>query len=90
MNKRIFNLVCIILYVILAISIHCSDQKNDRSKASGLRSRIIRAIKQIKRSNKKSDIESEREIQLNNNNNNDYEDWMEDDSHCFCCGCYIF
>ncbi|CAD2085517.1 fam-c protein [Plasmodium vinckei lentum] len=70
MNKRIFSLVCIILYALLAVSIHCSEQKNDRSKTYGLRSRIIRAIKHIKRSNKKNDIESQRETQLNNNNNN--------------------
>ncbi|CAD2097795.1 hypothetical protein YYG_04045 [Plasmodium vinckei petteri] len=70
MNKRIFSLVCIVLYVILAVSIHCSEQKHDQSKTSGLRSRIIRAIKHIKRSNKKNDIEPQRENQLNNNNNN--------------------
>ncbi|CAD2112498.1 fam-c protein [Plasmodium vinckei] len=74
MNKRIFSLVGIILYVFMAVSIHCSEQKSDRSKTSGLRSRIIRAIKQTKRSSKKNDIESEREPQLNNNNNNDYND----------------
>ncbi|CAD2086712.1 fam-c protein [Plasmodium vinckei brucechwatti] len=71
MNKKIFSLVCIILYVLLAVSIHCSEQKNDQSKASGLRSRIVRAIKKIKRSNKKNVIESQRETQLNNNNNNE-------------------
>ncbi|CAD2096466.1 fam-c protein [Plasmodium vinckei lentum] len=69
MNKRIFSLVCIILYVLLAVSIHCSEQKNDRSKTSGLRSRVIRAIQKIKRSNKKNDIEPHRENQSNNNNN---------------------
>ncbi|CAD2103442.1 fam-c protein [Plasmodium vinckei brucechwatti] len=72
MNKKIFSLVCIILYVLLAVSIHCSEQKHDQSKTSGLRSRIIRAIKKIKSSNKKNDIEPQRENQLNNNNNNDY------------------
>ncbi|CAD2112622.1 hypothetical protein YYG_00004 [Plasmodium vinckei petteri] len=74
MNKRIFSLVGIILYVFMAVSIHCSEQKSDRSKTSGLRSRIIRAIKQTKRSSKKNDIEPQREIQSNNNNNNDYND----------------
>ncbi|CAD2084375.1 fam-c protein [Plasmodium vinckei brucechwatti] len=70
MNKRIFSLVCILFYVFMAVSIYCSEQKNDRSKESGLRSRIIRAFKKTKRSNKKNDIESQRENQLNNNNNN--------------------
>ncbi|VEV56190.1 fam-c protein [Plasmodium vinckei vinckei] len=69
MNKRIFSLVCIILYVLLAVSIHCSEQKSDQSNTSGLRSRVIRAIQKIKRSNKKNDIEPQRENQSNNNNN---------------------
>ncbi|SCL95120.1 fam-c protein [Plasmodium chabaudi adami] len=72
MNKRIFILVCVVLYALLAVSIHCSEEKHDRSKESGLRSRISRAIKQIKRSNKQNDIESKRETQSNNNNNYDY------------------
>ncbi|SCL89217.1 fam-c protein [Plasmodium chabaudi chabaudi] len=72
MNKRIFSLVCIVLYALLVVSIHCSEQKHDRSKESGLRSRIIRAIKQIKKSNKKNGIESKCEIQLNNNNNKNH------------------
>ncbi|VEV56660.1 fam-c protein [Plasmodium vinckei vinckei] len=55
MNKRIFILVCIVLYALLAVSIHCSEQKT-----YGLRSRIIRAIKKINRSNKKKVIESQR------------------------------
>ncbi|CAD2097709.1 fam-c protein [Plasmodium vinckei brucechwatti] len=76
MNKRIFSLVCILFYVFMAVSIYCSEQKNDRSKESGLRSRIIRAFKKTKRSNKKNDIESQRENQLNNNNNN-----MDDEAH---------
>ncbi|CAD2092905.1 fam-c protein [Plasmodium vinckei lentum] len=71
MNKRIFSLVCIVLYVILAVSIHCSEQKNDRSKTSGLRSRAVRAIKKISGSSKKNDVEPQRENQSNNNNNKD-------------------
>ncbi|VEV54545.1 fam-c protein [Plasmodium vinckei vinckei] len=75
MNKNIFSLVCIILYTLLAVSIHCSEQKSDRSKTSGLRSRVIRAIQKIKRSNKKNDIEPQQENQSNNNNkkNRDHE-----------------
>ncbi|CAD2096426.1 fam-c protein [Plasmodium vinckei lentum] len=74
MNKRVFSLVCIVLYVLFAVLIQCSEQKDDRSKTSGLRSRVIRAIQKIKGSNKKNDIESQRETQLNNNNNNGYND----------------
>ncbi|CAD2097825.1 hypothetical protein YYG_04054 [Plasmodium vinckei petteri] len=74
MNKRIFSLVYIVLYALLAVSIHCSEEKSDRSKTSGLRSRIIRAIQKIKRSTKKNDIEPQRENQSNNNNNTDDSD----------------
>ncbi|SCL85946.1 hypothetical protein PCHAJ_000503400 [Plasmodium chabaudi chabaudi] len=27
MNKRVFSLVCIVLYAVLAVSIHCSQNK---------------------------------------------------------------
>ncbi|SCL92245.1 Plasmodium yoelii subtelomeric region (PYST-C1), putative [Plasmodium chabaudi adami] len=95
MNKRMLSLVCIILYVILTVSIHCSEEKHDRSKEYGLRSKINRVIKQIKRSNKKNGIEFKREAQLNNNNNNDYKRYRgpyEDDVplenfNCFCFRC---
>ncbi|CAD2094931.1 hypothetical protein YYG_05140 [Plasmodium vinckei petteri] len=95
MNKKIFSLVCIILYALLAVSIHCSEQKDDRSKESGFRSRIIRAFKKIKRSSKKNDTEYKSETQLNNNNNNDYQNIKNynmlygDNDTCneFCCGC---
>ncbi|CAD2094049.1 fam-c protein [Plasmodium vinckei brucechwatti] len=102
MNKRIFSLVCILFYVFMAVSIYCSEQKNDRSNESGLRSRIIRAFKKTKRSNKKNDIESQRENQLNNNNNKDI---LDDEAnfkyinseqyknmkhkHVYCCGLLI-
>ncbi|CAD2089302.1 fam-c protein [Plasmodium vinckei brucechwatti] len=81
MNKRIFSLVCILFYVFMAVSIYCSEQKNDRSNESGLRSRIVRAFKKTKRSNKKNDIESQRENQSNNNNNNNDDD--DDDEAYF-------
>ncbi|SCM00014.1 fam-c protein [Plasmodium chabaudi adami] len=93
MNKRIFSLVCIILYVLLAVSIHCSEEKHDQYKESGLKSRIIRAIKQIKRSNKQNDIESKRETQSNNNNNYDYRGYRgpyEDEAPFNNCCCGIF
>ncbi|CAD2089401.1 fam-c protein [Plasmodium vinckei lentum] len=93
MNKRIFSLVCILFYVFMAVSIYCSEQKNDRSKKYGLRSRIVRAIKKINESSKKNDTESERGTQLNNNNNKDYEnvistyDYYKNEGTCGCCGC---
>ncbi|CAD2096522.1 fam-c protein [Plasmodium vinckei brucechwatti] len=95
MNKRIFSLVCILFYVFMAVSIYCSEQKNDRSKESGLRSRIIRAIKKIQRSSKKNDTESKRETQLNNKNNNNskyyndsyYNNYVSTTTTCWgCCG----
>ncbi|KEG02416.1 hypothetical protein YYE_03155 [Plasmodium vinckei vinckei] len=61
MNKRIFILVCIVLYALLAVSIHCSEQKYDQSKTYGLRSRIIRAIKKINRSNKKKNYNDDKD-----------------------------
>ncbi|CAD2114494.1 fam-c protein [Plasmodium vinckei] len=79
MNKRIFSLVCILFYVLMAASIYCSEQKHDQSKKSGLRSKIIRAFKKTKRNNKKNDIESQRENQSNNNNNADVSDSDDDD-----------
>ncbi|CAD2089742.1 fam-c protein [Plasmodium vinckei lentum] len=65
MNKRIFSLVCIVLYVILSVSIHCSEQK-----ASDIGNKNIRGTKEINRNSKKNDIESQQENQLNNNNSN--------------------
>ncbi|CAD2097505.1 fam-c protein [Plasmodium vinckei] len=92
MNKRIFSLVCILFYVFMAVSIHCSEQKNDQSKTSGLRSRIVRAIKKISGSNKKNDTESKRETQLNNNNNYDYNSYRHpyEDEAPFANGCCSF
>ncbi|CAD2096427.1 fam-c protein [Plasmodium vinckei brucechwatti] len=93
MNKRIFSLAYIALYVLLDASIHCSEQKRDRSKTSGLRSRIIRTIKKIKRNNSKNDIEFERETQLNNNNNKNDTNYnripIEDGCCYYFCPCYM-
>ncbi|CAD2086370.1 fam-c protein [Plasmodium vinckei brucechwatti] len=99
MNKRIFSLVCILFYVFMAVSIYCSEQKNDRSKTCGLRSRIVRAIKKINGSNKKNVIESQRETQSNNNNNNNddeadfkflkSEEYKNmEDRYVYCCGLF--
>ncbi|SCL94306.1 Plasmodium yoelii subtelomeric region (PYST-C1), putative [Plasmodium chabaudi adami] len=84
MNKRIFSLVCIVLYALWLYQ-YTAPNRNmfiplyDRSKKYGLRSRIIRVIKQIKRSNKKNGIKSKHETQLNNNNNNNDYDYDLDD-----------
>ncbi|SCL91666.1 Plasmodium yoelii subtelomeric region (PYST-C1), putative [Plasmodium chabaudi adami] len=78
MNKRIFSYVCIVLYALLAVSIHCSEQK-----ASDVRNKSVRGIKEISRSDEKNDIESRREPQLNNNNNNNPED--DEDEKGFNC-----
>ncbi|CAD2096074.1 fam-c protein [Plasmodium vinckei] len=64
MNRRIFSLVCIVFYALLAISIHCSEQK-----ASSGRS-FFRVTKKTNKSKEKNGIESKCETQLNNNNNN--------------------
>ncbi|CAD2096726.1 fam-c protein [Plasmodium vinckei petteri] len=102
MNKRIFSLVCILFYVLMGVSIYCSEQKDNRFKECGLRSRITRAFKKIKRSSKKNDIEPQRENQSNNNNNADVSDSDDDDfkyykrkeyekmqyRHTYCCGLF--
>ncbi|CAD2103344.1 hypothetical protein YYG_02902 [Plasmodium vinckei petteri] len=53
MNGRVFSLVCIVLYTLLAASIHCSEQKE-----SGARNKSIRGTKEINRSNDEDDRES--------------------------------
>ncbi|CAD2089274.1 fam-c protein [Plasmodium vinckei brucechwatti] len=68
MNKRIFSLVCIILYALLAASIHCSQQK-----ASAVGNKRVRDTKEINKRNEKNDVESKCETQLKNNNHKDGE-----------------
>ncbi|SCL83749.1 fam-c protein [Plasmodium chabaudi adami] len=63
MNKRIFSLVCTALYALLAVSIHCSDQK-----AYDVGNKSICGTNEINKSNEKNSIESKFEIQLKNNN----------------------
>ncbi|CDS44933.1 fam-c protein [Plasmodium yoelii] len=63
MNKRIFSLVCIVLYSLLSVSVHCSEQK---VSVVGYTSDI--GTKETNQSNEKNDIESTRETQLKNNN----------------------
>ncbi|CAD2107699.1 hypothetical protein YYG_00698 [Plasmodium vinckei petteri] len=73
MNKRISSLVCIVLYALLAVSIHCSEQK-----ASDVGNKSVRDIKEINRGDEKSGIESKRETELNNKNNSDLKDDIDD------------
>ncbi|CAD2109212.1 fam-c protein [Plasmodium vinckei] len=73
MNKRIFSLVCITLYVLLAVSIHCSEQK-----VYNVGNKRIRGTKEINRRNEKNAIEFKCEIQLNNSNDNDLKDDIND------------
>ncbi|CAD2102048.1 fam-c protein [Plasmodium vinckei] len=66
MNKRIFSIVCIVLYALLAASIHCSQQK-----ASSVGNKKVRGTKETNKRNEKNDIESKCETQLKNNNPED-------------------
>ncbi|CAD2095789.1 fam-c protein [Plasmodium vinckei] len=63
MNKRIFSLVCIVFFTLLAVSIQCSQQKE-----SDARNKSVRGTKKINRINEKNDIGSKRETQLKNGN----------------------
>ncbi|VTZ69480.1 fam-c protein [Plasmodium chabaudi chabaudi] len=73
MNKRIFSYVCVVLYALLVVSIHCSEQK-----ASDVRNKSVRSTKEISGCDEQNGIESKRELQLNNNNNCDIK-YDEDD-----------
>ncbi|CAD2107786.1 fam-c protein [Plasmodium vinckei] len=69
MNKRIFSLVFIALYILLVVSIHCSEQK-----ASDVGNKSVRNIKEINRGDERSGIKSKHETELNNKNNSDLKD----------------
>ncbi|WBY59665.1 fam-c protein [Plasmodium yoelii yoelii] len=73
MNKRIYSLVCIALYTLLVVSIHCSEQKvSDVGYTSGL------GTKEINKNNETDGIEYKNETQLKNNNPKD-DTYDEDD-----------
>ncbi|CAD2089396.1 fam-c protein [Plasmodium vinckei lentum] len=78
MNKRIFSLVCIVLYTLLAASMHCSQQK-----ASTVGNKKVCGTKEINKRNEKNDIESKCETQLKSNNNYDTKD--DEDNKGFNC-----
>ncbi|ETB56384.1 hypothetical protein YYC_05813 [Plasmodium yoelii 17X] len=67
MNKRIFSLVCMALYALLAVPTHCSEQK-----IYDVRNKSIRGTKDRSKNN---------ETQLKNNNPKDDEDDIG--SNCF-------
>ncbi|SCL88573.1 fam-c protein [Plasmodium chabaudi chabaudi] len=66
MNKRVFSLVCIVLYAVLAVSIHCSQ-----NKVSGAGNKNAHDTKEVNKSNKKNDIESKCETKLMNSHPKD-------------------
>ncbi|CXJ06180.1 fam-c protein [Plasmodium berghei] len=86
MNKWIFSLICIVLYAILDVSIHCSEQK-----VSGVGSRSIRGIKKMNKSNEKIGTKFKCRTQLKNNNPKNYKDNKISDGYgemhhiFFCC-----
>ncbi|CAD2114484.1 fam-c protein [Plasmodium vinckei] len=61
MNRKIFSLVCIALYVILVVPIQCSQQN-----VYDARNKSACGTKEINRINEKNDIESKNETQLTN------------------------
>ncbi|SCL89747.1 phosphatidylinositol 4-kinase, putative, partial [Plasmodium chabaudi adami] len=69
MDKRIFSLVWIVLYTLLAASIHCSDLI-----AYKLKRLMTRASKLIYETNEEYDAKLKREALLKKNNLRDYQD----------------
>ncbi|CXH85198.1 fam-c protein [Plasmodium berghei] len=63
MNKRIFSLVCIALYVIFIVPTHCSEQE-----VSDAGNKSFSGIEEINRNDENNDIEYKHETQLKNNN----------------------
>ncbi|SCL83941.1 Plasmodium yoelii subtelomeric region (PYST-C1), putative, partial [Plasmodium chabaudi adami] len=79
MNKRIFILVCIALYALLAVSIQCSEQK-----AYDVGNKSICGTNEINKSNEENSIESKGETQLKNNNPKyDKDDEYDNGFNCF-------
>ncbi|CAD2086365.1 fam-c protein [Plasmodium vinckei lentum] len=61
MNKSIFSLVCIILYALLAASIHCADLIEYEIKR-----KTKRAIKELLKRNEEDEARLKREARLKN------------------------
>ncbi|CAD2098155.1 fam-c protein [Plasmodium vinckei] len=88
MNKRIFSLVCIILYALLAASIHCADVIEYEIKR-----KVKRAIKELLSDGDENKERRKREARLKNGglidhlDVRDYEDisyhneYISDDMH---------
>ncbi|VEV58072.1 fam-c protein [Plasmodium vinckei vinckei] len=70
MNKKIFSLVCIVLYSLLGASIHCSEQEEDEIKL-----RAKRVIQKLF-GPKEDDSQLIREAQLKKENISDFLDDM--------------
>ncbi|SCL90265.1 fam-c protein, partial [Plasmodium chabaudi chabaudi] len=69
MNKRILSLVCIALYALLDVSVHCAQHKEyDVGNESA------RDTEEISRSNEKNGIKFNHKIQLKNNDPKDVDD----------------
>ncbi|KEG00966.1 hypothetical protein YYE_03999 [Plasmodium vinckei vinckei] len=75
MNKKIFSLVCIVLYVLLAVSIHCSEKKENKIKH-----RAKRVIQKLF-GRKEDDSQLIREAQLKKENISDFLDDMNDNEY---------
>ncbi|CDU16041.1 fam-c protein [Plasmodium yoelii] len=69
MNKKIFSLVCIALYAIFAVPIHCSEEN-----VSDVGNKSVCGTKEINTNDENSDIGHKHENQLNNNNPKDDND----------------
>ncbi|CAD2087446.1 phosphatidylinositol 4-kinase, putative [Plasmodium vinckei brucechwatti] len=73
MNKRIFSLVCTVLYTLLAASIHCSEQK-----AYKLKRRAKCAIKELLSDGDENKERRKREALLKKSNLGDFQDDIND------------
>ncbi|ETB58041.1 hypothetical protein YYC_04134 [Plasmodium yoelii 17X] len=65
MNKIIFSLVCIVIYAILVVPIHCSEQR----VYYGVGNKCARSTRQRYRRNEQNETEFKCETQLRNDNN---------------------
>ncbi|CAD2095851.1 fam-c protein [Plasmodium vinckei petteri] len=85
MNRRVFSLVCIVFYALLAVSIHCSEQKvSCQTKHKLIHGKLCNSGYLHVVTKEKNGIESKCETQLNNNNNNNPK-YDDDDEGCGCC-----
>ncbi|CDU19193.1 fam-c protein [Plasmodium yoelii] len=74
MNKIIFSLVCIVIYALLVVPIHCSEQR----VYYGVGNKCTRSTRQRYRRNEQNEIEFKCETQLRNDNNCNPKDDKDD------------